>query len=66
MIEQAVGNRQEMAKAACLVANRGEADKKGDQPTGAIKKRQAPKLPVEATEVTKRVTRASAKVLTFS
>ena len=66
VIEQAVGNRQEAAKAACLVANRDETDKKGDRPTGAIKKRQAPKLPVEETEVTKRVTRAAAKVLTFS
>ena len=59
-------NRQGAVKLTCIEPNQGEVDKKEERPTGAIKKRQAPKLPVEDAEVSKRVTRAAAKVLTLS
>ena len=59
-------NRREAVKLTCIEPNQGEVDKKEERSTGAIKKRQAPKLPVEDAEVSKRVTRAAAKVLTLS
>ena len=59
-------NRQGAVKLTCIEPNQGEVDKKEESPTGAIKKRQAPKLPVEDAEMSKRVTRAAAKVLTLS
>ena len=59
-------NRQGAVKLTCIEPNQGEVDKKEERPTGAIKKRQAPKLPVEDAEMSKRVTRAAAKVLTLS
>ena len=59
-------NRQGAVKLTCIEPNQGEVDKKEERPTGAIKKRQAPKLPVEDVKMSKRVTRAAAKVLTLS
>uniref|UniRef100_UPI0035252C46 hypothetical protein n=1 Tax=Salmonella enterica TaxID=28901 RepID=UPI0035252C46 len=59
-------NRREAVKLTCIEPNQGEVDKKEERSTGAIKKRLAPKLPVEDAEVSKRVTRAAAKVLTLS
>jgi hypothetical protein len=49
----------------CCEADIPVADKKKGRPTGAIKKR-AQQIPAEETEATRRVTRATAKVLTFS
>jgi hypothetical protein len=49
----------------CCEADIPVADKKKGRPTGAIKKK-APQIPAEEAEATRRVTRAAAKVLTFS
>ena len=65
MCEQAVTSRQESVREICCEADIPVADKKKGRPTGAIKKR-AQQIPAEETETTKRVTRAAAKVLTFS
>jgi hypothetical protein len=64
--EQAVTSRQESVRDACYEADIPVADKKKGRPTGAIKKRTAPQIPAEEAEATRRVTRAAAKVLTFS
>jgi hypothetical protein len=52
-------------RGVCCEADIPVVDKKKGRPTGAIKKR-AQQIPAEETETTKRVTRAAAKVLTFS
>ena len=65
MCEQAVTSRQESVRDACCEADIPVADKKKGRPTGAIKKK-APQIPAEEVEATRRVTRAAAKVLTFS
>ncbi len=59
-------SRQTSARDTCLEAGVPVADKRKGRPTGATKKRAAPQLPAEEPEATKRVTRAAAKVLTFS
>jgi hypothetical protein len=51
---------------ACCEADIPVADKRKGRPTGAIKKKTAPQIPAEEAEATRRVTRAAAKVLTFS
>ena len=66
MLEQAVTSRQTSARDTCLEADVPVADKKKGRPTGATKKRAAPQMPAEEPEATRRVTRAAAKVLTFS
>ncbi len=66
MIEQAVTSRQESVRDACCEADIPVADKKRGRPTGATKKKAAPQIPAEEPEATRRVTRAAAKVLTFS
>ena len=65
MCEQAVTSRQESVRDVCCEADIPVADKKKGRSTGAIKKK-APQIPAEETEATRRVTRATAKVLTFS
>ncbi len=66
MLEQAVTSRQASVREACPEADVPVADKKRGRPTGAIKRRAAPQMPAEEPEATRRVTRAAAKVLTFS
>ena len=59
-------SRQTSARDTCLDADVPVVEKKKGRPTGATRKRAAPQMPAEEPEATRRVTRAAAKVLTFS